>query len=152
MLTESLHTTRSSEETFELGRTLSHRLQPGDVVALYGDLGSGKTEFIKGICAGLKVQGHIASPSFIIINEYPFQYREKKSNVYHIDLYRLISAAELRGLGLDEYLSRGGICLIEWAERAKSYLPARRYDVSLTLGDEENSRIISMVEVNEASA
>ncbi|MEE9225960.1 MAG: tRNA (adenosine(37)-N6)-threonylcarbamoyltransferase complex ATPase subunit type 1 TsaE [Bacteroidota bacterium] len=147
----SHHRTREARETFELGQTLSHRLRPGDVVALYGELGAGKTELVKGICAGLRVQGHIASTSFILINEYPFQYGDKHSKVYHVDLYRLKSASELFGLGLDEYLSGDGICLIEWAERAKSLLPAKRYDVFLKLGDEENSRIITIAEVSEVS-
>ena len=147
----SHHTTRESRETFELGRTLSHRLRPGDVVALYGELGTGKTELVKGICSGLRVQGHIASPSFILINEYPFRYGDENSKVYHIDLYRLNSISELFGLGLDEYISGAGICLIEWAERAKSLLPAMRYDVSLELGNEENTRMITIAEVGEVS-
>ncbi|MEE9186727.1 MAG: tRNA (adenosine(37)-N6)-threonylcarbamoyltransferase complex ATPase subunit type 1 TsaE [Bacteroidota bacterium] len=152
MASESHHKTIDAKETFQLGQTLSYRLRPGDVVALYGELGAGKTEFIKGICVGLRVRGHIASPSFILINEYPFQYSGKDSTVYHIDLYRLNSTSELFRLGLDEYLSGNGICLIEWAERAKAVLPAKRYDVSLQLGTEENTRIITIAEVSEVSA
>ncbi len=150
--TQSQHTTLGVDETFELGKAFSRRLRQGDVVALYGELGAGKTELIKGICAGLGVRGHVASPSFILIAEYPLQFGDKRSKVYHIDLYRVHSTSELLGLGLDEYLSGDGICLIEWAERAERFLPANRYDVHLSLGSTEQTRIIAISEVSEVPA
>jgi tRNA threonylcarbamoyladenosine biosynthesis protein TsaE len=131
--------TKSSEETVALGRALASQLQPGDVVAFYGDLGAGKTTMIKGVAAGLGVADVVKSPSFVMITEY-----RGRVPVYHIDLYRLAHAvecpvsnvqcpvkdgrgqasdAELEGLGLDSYLEGDGVCLIEWAERAENVLP-----------------------------
>ena len=124
------YTTRTERETAGLGGDLGRRLRPGDTVALYGELGTGKTRFIQGICKALGVNEHVASPTFTIVNEY----HTPECDIYHFDLYRVNSIAELRDLGFEEYVSGDGVCLIEWAEKAAAVLPARRYDVVLKFG------------------
>lgn len=109
--------TQSAAETIELGRALAERLKPGDVVAFFGELGSGKTTMIKGIAAGLGVTETVRSPSFVIVTEY-----RGRIPVYHIDLYRLDGSSALEGIGLEDYLGGDGVCLVEWAERAEGFI------------------------------
>ena len=130
--------THSAHETFELGKEFASGLKRGDIVALYGELGSGKTQFAKGICCGLGVRNHVVSPSFTILNEYT----EGTYPVYHFDFYRLRSLSELAEFGFEEYLFGDGICLLEWANVVASALPPDRYDVSLELGENQSQRII----------
>ena len=137
--------THSQEETIRAGELLGHSLLPGDVVACYGELGSGKTRFIKGLCKGLGVSTHVTSPTFTIVNEYT----GAASIVYHFDFYRIESIGELREMGFDEYLQRSGVCLIEWAEKVSSLLPASRYDVRISFGADELSRLIDIDHVQE---
>ena len=113
-----VYTTGSAAETMSLGRRLAGRLGPGTVVAFHGELGSGKTTMIKGICSGLGVTETVKSPSFVIATEYA-----GRLPVYHLDLYRVASEAGLDGLDLDEYFGGDGVCLVEWAERCESRLP-----------------------------
>jgi tRNA threonylcarbamoyladenosine biosynthesis protein TsaE len=118
--------TRSPSRTIELGRRLGRLLAMGDVVALYGDLGSGKTVLIKGIALGCGVRdvAHVTSPTFILMNEYggrvPF---------YHFDAFRLGGADELVALGAHEYFEGRGVCAVEWAERVQSALPEDRINI-----------------------
>ena len=133
--------TRNEDETIRYGEEFSRSLRPGDVVALRGDLGSGKTRFIKGICKGLGVTDHVASPTFTIVNEY----HAGTLVIYHFDFYRIQSSVEIRDIGLEEYLSStGAICLIEWADRAEGFLPPHRYDVHLRLGADTETRDIAI--------
>lgn len=137
--------THNELDTISLGKRFAQRLKTGDVVAIYGELGTGKTRFIKGICEGLGVQEHVASPTFTIVNEYGFP----GGKVYHFDFYRVNSIHEIRDVGFEEYVNNDGICVIEWADRAKELLPDRRYDVRLTLGTDENERTITIEEPAE---
>ena len=126
---EILNSTISNktEETFEFGFNFSRLLNAGSVVALFGDLGSGKTTMIKGIGAGLKVNEPITSPTFTIINEY-----SGKWPVFHFDFYRLSSYNELVDLGIKDYFYSGdGICLIEWPEMIVDILPENHYQIYL---------------------
>ncbi len=141
-------TTHSERETADLGAGLAARLRPGDTVAVSGELGTGKTRFIQGICRGLGIREHVASPTFTIINEY----HTKELDVFHFDLYRVNSAAEMRDLGFDEYCSGAGICLVEWAEKAALFLPGRRYAVSLGFGEGREDREIRIEEIIEVAA
>ena len=111
--------TKSSEETIALGKKVGAKLKPGDILGFYGELGSGKTTMIKGIAMGLgvKEENLVKSPSFVMILEYKGRYP-----IYHIDLYRIKDAQELLSIGFDDYLYGDGVCLIEWAEKAKGYL------------------------------
>jgi len=112
--------TKSTSETIRIGKRIGSFLLPGDVVALAGELGTGKTQFIKGLAAGVGIgkPTYISSPSFTLINEYagrvPF---------YHIDLFRLKEEKEAEELGLEEYLQGRGIAAIEWANKIPSLLP-----------------------------
>jgi len=131
MVEERALISRSPEETQALGEELADRLEPGDRLAFYGDLGSGKTCMIQGICRGLGVVDYVTSPTFILINEYAGQLRERPIPVYHFDLYRLREPGELEDLGAEEYFYGQGICLIEWAEHAGGLLPPRRREIAL---------------------
>lgn len=141
-------TTHSEDETIALGSEFSRELRGGDTVALSGDLGSGKTRFIKGICSGLGVTEHVASPTFTLINEY----RAGDLAVYHFDFYRLKSVQEIIALGFEEYVTGDGICLIEWAEKASPLLPGTRYSVGFRLGPESNTREIAIEKLTAVEA
>lgn len=109
----------SEAQTRRLGARLAPLLQPGDVLALMGDLGSGKTRWVQGVCQGLGVTEPVISPTFTLVNEY----QGERWPIYHIDLYRLASPAETFTFGLEDYLYGSGISMIEWADRAKDVLP-----------------------------
>ena len=128
----------SEEDTVICGARFAKSLRRGDTVALYGQLGSGKTRFIQGICKGLGVLEHVASPTFTIVNEYS----AGDLRIYHFDFYRMTSLREIHDVGFEEYTAGDGICLIEWAEKAQELLPAERYDVRLELGPAEHTREI----------
>ena len=100
---KKVFTTHSAAQTHALGAALSRLLAPGDVVAFHGDLGSGKTCMIQGVCEALQVADYVTSPTFILINEYAGQCRGRDLPVYHFDLYRLGGADELEELGAEEY-------------------------------------------------
>ncbi len=131
-------TTTSPAETTDLGRSFALRLHPGDVVALLGDLGTGKTRFVMGVCDALGARGHVASPTFTLINEYPAPF----GAVVHIDMYRIGSRGELRELGVEEYFDDRHVCLIEWAEEVLDLLPPEYYRVELGYGAREHERTI----------
>ena len=121
-------------ETFELGRQFAAQLRRGDVLALAGDLGAGKTQFTKGLAAGLGIETEVTSPTFTLIHEYP----GGRLPLFHIDLYRLEEAGEVLGIGLDEYLDGGGVTLIEWADKFAPLIPpdARWIRFRVLEGDE----------------
>jgi len=112
--------TQSTSETIRIGKSIGSLLLPGDVVALVGELGTGKTQLIKGLAVGVGVgkPTYISSPSFTLINEYA-----GKVLFYHIDLFRMKSEKEAEELGLEEYFQGGGITAIEWADKIPSLLP-----------------------------
>jgi tRNA threonylcarbamoyladenosine biosynthesis protein TsaE len=112
--------TKSVSETIQLGKKIGSLLRPGDVVALVGELGSGKTQFIKGLAEGVGVgkSTYISSPSFTLINEYP-----GRIPLYHVDLFRLEQEKEAEELGLEDYFQGEGITAIEWADKIPSLLP-----------------------------
>jgi tRNA threonylcarbamoyladenosine biosynthesis protein TsaE len=101
----------SPDETMEVARRFASTLEPGSIVCLYGELGSGKTVFVKGVCSGLGVVDDVTSPSFVIATEY-----QGRMRIAHIDLYRL-DTSTANDLHLEEYLEEKGVSLIEWADR-----------------------------------
>ena len=109
----------SPEETFAHGRKLASSLRAGDVLALSGDLATGKTHFMKGVAAGLGVSGEITSPTFTLVHEH----RGGRLPLYHLDLYRLETEDEALKVGLDEYLESDGVTAIEWADKFAALIP-----------------------------
>ena len=113
--------TRTADETQKLGQTIGRWIEQPLVIALTGDLGSGKTAFVQGLAEGLEVPGqyYITSPTFTLINEYP-----GRLPLFHIDLYRLDDSSDLQDIGLDELLYDRAVFAIEWAEKMSGDLPA----------------------------
>ena len=132
--------TNSEGETIQEGEKLGRTLTPGAVVALYGTLGAGKTTFTRGLAAGLGTSMSISSPTFTIVNEYP-----GKIPLYHFDMYRLDNENELFDIGWYEYLESGGVCAVEWSEKAPDAFPPDAVIVRLeNLGD--NKRRIEIIQ------
>jgi tRNA threonylcarbamoyladenosine biosynthesis protein TsaE len=129
--------TNSPAGTLALGKKFAARLQRGDCVALDGPLGAGKTVLVRGIAAGLGVTDKrlVSSPTFVLVQEYP-----AGIPLFHLDLYRMCDApAELADLGLDEMLQQG-IVLIEWADKAPTALPSKRWQVEITITGQKSRR------------
>lgn len=110
--------THSARETEQLGAAMARRLQPGDIVAFYGDLGAGKTAFTRGMAEGLGVLEQVTSPTYTIVNEY----LSGRIPLFHFDMYRLGSAEELFDIGWEDYLARCGVCAVEWSEHVEEAL------------------------------
>ncbi len=132
--------TASPEETRGVGRAIAEVLQPGDVVALTGDLGAGKTAFVQGIAAASGVEERVTSPSFTIVQSYEGRYP-----LIHVDVYRLDSFQEVLDLGFEEFLDPDSIVLVEWGEAISPLLPRRHLEVELRQSldlDREDERLI----------
>lgn len=123
-----IQVTKSARETFELGQKLADSLSHGGIAALYGELGAGKTTFVQGVARGLGIKQRIISPTFIFIRHYHLP--SKIYHLYHVDLYRINSLDDAKGLGLEEILSDPhNIVLIEWPEKIKEILPQKRTEI-----------------------
>lgn len=129
---------KSTEDTVALGRTYGSDARWGDVFALRGDLGAGKTQFVKGFVAGLGSKADVTSPTFVLIHEY----LDGRLPVYHFDFYRLESREALSRLGFDDYIFGDGVSLIEWADRYSSLIPSHAKWLSFELRD-ENTRVVA---------
>lgn len=128
--------TNSTEETLALGEDLGSRARPGDVYALDGDLGAGKTILAKGIARGMGIADEITSPTFTLLEVY-----EHALPLYHFDLYRVENPAELDSLYFEEYWEAEGVSVIEWADRAAGRLPANTVHISMRYIDDTTRRI-----------
>jgi tRNA threonylcarbamoyladenosine biosynthesis protein TsaE len=125
-------TATTPEQTAAAGEALGRTLRAGDVVALYGELGAGKTCFVQGLVRGLEVGTQATSPTFVLVNEY-----RGRLPVHHVDAYRTSSLTELMDLGLLDLFGGDGVTLLEWADRAEPLLPGRAIRVRIEgLGDE----------------
>jgi len=134
---KEVFTTNSPEETMRLGRKIGKLLKQGNVVALIGNLGVGKTVIANGLCTGLGVkEDYITSPTYTIINQY-----DGRIPVYHIDLYRLNDSKELYNLGWDEYIYGNGTCIIEWADKAGEMLPEEYLMINIEVTGNDKRRI-----------
>lgn len=118
--------TKGAEETREFGRWLGAWVEVGDVVALYGELGTGKTVLVKGLSEALGVKEIVESPTFTIVAEY-----DGRIPLYHMDLFRMSGLEEILRIGYEEYVYGDGVCAIEWAEKIQQLLPERRLDIRL---------------------
>lgn len=134
----------SPEETISIGYEFAKELKAGDIAGLYGNLGSGKTQFVKGICGFFNVKEKVSSPTFIIVNEYSgfIKNPENILRINHFDLYRLKNISELKEIGLQSYINDNSVCVIEWPEIADELLRGNITKVYLHHGENENERII----------
>ncbi len=132
------HTTHSAEETHRLGRALGESLIENTIIALHGDLGAGKTTFIRGLVEGIGAidPRNVSSPTFTYLNIY-----QGNQVVYHFDLYRLPRKEEFFAAGFDEYFHAGGVCCLEWAEKLEYDLPAGAYLVNISYFGAEGRQI-----------
>ena len=145
--------TKSAAETEEFAINLAKSLKRGDILCLYGNLGSGKTTFVQGLARGLGIKRRIFSPTFIIVRSYEITTphfakasRGKQNSIffYHIDLYRIQTKQDLLGLGIDEILKdEKNIVSIEWAEKLFDFLPKKRIDLKFKYID-QNERLIEV--------
>ncbi|MFH1867875.1 MAG: tRNA (adenosine(37)-N6)-threonylcarbamoyltransferase complex ATPase subunit type 1 TsaE [Candidatus Omnitrophota bacterium] len=128
----------SVKDTLAFGRRLAHFLEAGDVVALTGDLGSGKTTFTKGIAAGLKVSDpeYVNSPSFVLVKEY-----KGRLNLYHFDLYRLDRMDDMEYIGISEYMDGDGVVVIEWANKLKGLLPSEYLEICINIAGKNKRKL-----------
>jgi tRNA threonylcarbamoyladenosine biosynthesis protein TsaE len=128
----------SPEDTFAAGHADAARLQPGDVLALVGDLGAGKTQWVKGLAAGLGSDAPVTSPTFTLIHEYP----GGRLPLYHADCYRLESPAELLAIGLDDYLDGRAVLVIEWADKFPNVIPPHARWLRFEIGEADERRLV----------
>lgn len=128
---------RSEAETRALGLTIAEAAEPGDIVALIGDLGTGKTALTKYIAEGLGISEDVISPTFTIVKEY----RSGRLPLYHFDVYRLSSGEELLDTGAEDYLEDSGLSVIEWADIVADVLPADALVVMIEYAEGEDRRI-----------
>jgi tRNA threonylcarbamoyladenosine biosynthesis protein TsaE len=131
---------QSVEETLNFGERLAREVQGGDVIALSGDLGAGKTVLVKGLARGLGVTQAVTSPTFTLVHEYP----GGRLPLFHIDLYRLDTVEQALAIGIEDYLNGMGVAAIEWAEKVEPLLPPHTTRIRIAwLG--ENARRIEVV-------
>ncbi len=141
MKKELTYVSTSDRETVEFGKKIASFLREGDVLALVGELGSGKTWLTKGIALGLGVSPHmvVTSPSFALVNEY-----EGQCLLYHMDVYRLQSVSEFIAAGLEEYLYSGGVAVMEWADRWPEILPDQTLKITFfIMGNQQREITLS---------
>ena len=133
-------TAGAPEDTMAVGNAVASLLREGDAVALTGELGAGKTTFVRGAARALGFDGAVASPTFTLVREYQGRVR-----IYHVDVYRLERVQDVLDLGLDEMVTEGGVVLVEWGDAVEGLLPDEHLLVEITLmGPEEARRIVMM--------
>ncbi len=135
--------TESAQETKALGQKIGINLGPGTTIALFGDLGGGKTTLLQGLAQGLGIKERILSPTFIVSRDYPLK---SGGRFYHFDWYRLENDNQVRALGITDLFDKNNIIAIEWADRARSLLPKKRIEVYFGYEKRENERKITVIE------
>ena len=131
-----VYITNSERETEELGERFAETIPDGSVVAFYGELGSGKTAFVRGMARGMGIDAPVTSPTFTIVNEYI-----GARCLFHFDMYRLGSADELYDIGWEDYLGRNGVCAVEWSENVSDAFEGDEYIVTFRKLGEESREI-----------
>lgn len=134
---------KSPAETEAFGKKIGEGLTPGSVIALYGDMGAGKTALTRGIAYGLGIAQGVSSPTFALVHEY-----EGRLPIYHFDMYRVKDWDDLYSTGFFDYLEAGGVVIIEWSENIEGAIPDGSMQIHLKQGKTENERIISCEGVN----
>lgn len=135
--------TVSPSETETLGEKIAAQLQPGNVVALFGGMGAGKTALTRGMARGLGIAEGVSSPTFALVHEYTGQL-----TVYHFDMYRVEGWDDLYSTGFFDYLDSGGVLIVEWSENIENAIPEEAIRIHLHQGKSENERIISIEGMN----
>ena len=137
--------TKCEAETSAAGTEIAKMLRPGDVIAMYGGLGAGKTAFVRGVAQGLGLAARVSSPTFTIVNEYL-----GRIPLFHFDMYRLSSSDELFDIGWEDYLERGGVCAVEWSENVQDAFFSDTIIVNIEkLGDSERKITVTFPEGRE---
>lgn len=124
----------SAEDTIEIAKSFAKNLKKGSIVLLSGEMGAGKTVFVKGMAAGLGIKALVTSPTYAYMNDYD-------GKLYHYDCYRLQSGEDAESLGLTDYFYAGGICVIEWSENISDVIPEKTINVSIVKTGEEQRSI-----------
>lgn len=132
----------SVEETEAIGTQLANQLQAGSLLAFTGDLGAGKTAFVRGLAKGLGVTQRVTSPTFTIVNEY----EGGRLPLFHFDMYRLGSSDELYDIGWEDYLSRNGVCAVEWSELVSDALEEGYIQIDIRRGAEDHQRVLTITQ------
>lgn len=122
--------TYSYEDTINIAKEIADTFTGGEFVAMYGDLGAGKTAFVQGIAKALGIAQHVTSPTFTIVNEY-----EGRLPLYHFDVYRIADSDEMYEIGFDEYVNSDGVCMVEWAELIEDLFPPRYIKITINKND-----------------
>jgi tRNA threonylcarbamoyladenosine biosynthesis protein TsaE len=135
------------EDTRAVGEILADLLEPGDAVALTGELGAGKTTFVQGVARGLGFTGAVTSPTFTLVREYP-----ARLHVHHVDVYRLERVQDALDLGLEEMTAEGGVLLVEWGDAIETLLPDEHLVIELTVPDETEGRLLVLTGVGASWA
>ncbi|MGN1371693.1 MAG: tRNA (adenosine(37)-N6)-threonylcarbamoyltransferase complex ATPase subunit type 1 TsaE [Candidatus Coprovivens sp.] len=130
------YTSRSEDDTLEIAENIESEKFPGMVICLDGELGSGKTVFVKGFAKALGINETITSPTFSLVKEYP----DGELPLFHMDVYRLDDSKE--EFGLSDYLNQDGVCIIEWPEMIEDQLPEERLDIKIKVIDDETRVLI----------
>ncbi len=131
--------TENEQQTIALAQEFAQGLVAGDVVAFFGTLGMGKTAFTRGMAKGLGIEESVSSPTYALVHEY-----EGRINLYHFDMYRVDGWDDLYSTGFFEYLEMGGVVAVEWSENIENALPDNTIYVTISVGDNENERIIKI--------
>lgn len=136
------------EQTLHFGQRLAQKFHGGEVIALVGDLGAGKTVLVRGIAQGLGIKHRIVSPTFVLMRVYPVRGHKKIRQLVHVDAYRIKHARDLLAIGLGDYLGRPDtITIIEWADRVKKILPTRATIINFRHGNTSSQRTIMLPKV-----
>ncbi|MBY7734114.1 tRNA (adenosine(37)-N6)-threonylcarbamoyltransferase complex ATPase subunit type 1 TsaE [Francisella philomiragia] len=118
---------KNETQMFEFAQEYAKKLQAGQIIYLHGDLGAGKTTFVKGVLKSLGYKGNVKSPTYTLVESYEFD----NFNIYHFDLYRLADPEELEWIGIRDYLNDSSICFVEWPEKGRGLLPKSSIDVCI---------------------
>jgi tRNA threonylcarbamoyladenosine biosynthesis protein TsaE len=132
------HVASNPDETRSIASEFARNLPTGTVLSLVGDLGAGKTEFVKGVAIGLGFRGEVTSPTFTILHEY----RGGHLPLFHMDFYRIRDERELDEIGLDDYLKAEGVCAVEWGDKFRDRLPADSFEIRLAIIDSDKREIV----------